>query len=145
MAADDSGPVSDDSQPMRMVDCAEAVDATSAQDNTSSRAMRAGNVCSMDPSSVSRPLEAVFGEMFVGRQPLCQEFVLTGGIDWNSLSHIYQYIKRTDHNRFQVPESVRIDVPAPAIQYSADKRSAFAGDKNQPGDRMFCINPGTAR
>jgi hypothetical protein len=99
----------------------------------------------MEPSSVSRPLKAVFGEMFVARQPLCQEFVLTGGIDWNSLTYIYQDIKRKDYNRFQVPESVRIDVPAPAIQYSADKSSALAGDKNQPGGRMFCINPGTAR
>jgi len=94
----------------------------------------------MDPSSVSWPLEAVFQEMFVARQPLCQEFVLTSGIDLKSLNDLYQCVKRIDHTLFQVPESVRIDATVSTIQYSADKISALADDKNKAGGSMFCRN-----
>jgi hypothetical protein len=99
----------------------------------------------MDPSSVFKAARGGFWEIFVARKRLCQEFVLTRGIDLKSLSHIYQFVKRTDYTLFQVPESVRIDATASTIQYSADKISAFADHKNKAGGSMFCSISDAAR
>ena len=71
--------------------------------------------------------------MVVARKCLCQEFVLTGGIDWKSLKHIFQHVKRIDYTRFRFPESVEIDVVTSTIQYSRHKMTAVADAEKQGG------------
>jgi len=90
----------------------------------------------MDYSSGFRSLRAIFGEIFVARQRLCQEIVLTGGIDPKLLRHRFQCVKRFGYSGFRVLESFRIDAMASAIQYSADKTSALAGQEKQAGGSM---------
>jgi hypothetical protein len=103
----------------------------------------------MDFSSGSGPLVAAFCEIFVARNCLCQEFVLTGGIECKSLTYNFHGVRRIDYSRFRFPESVRIDAMASTIQYSATKMTAIADQEerqeNATGGRMFSSKTEAAR
>jgi len=67
MAAEDNGPVSEESHPIRIGDWADAVDAANTNDNASSREKRAIERFNIDFLLGEGTLKAPFRQIFVGQ------------------------------------------------------------------------------
>jgi hypothetical protein len=151
MAAEDSAPVSEDSQPMRIVESAPAIDAENARQTASNRALHAANDLSIWSSSGESPL------LFVRFYSL--EYSMRAGTfvkqkfwrakpGFRKISRFFSLLPSAPRTAlekvFRVPEPAAIDAPAACRHYSRDPKAALTAAP-RPGGSMSGSKCGNAQ